>query len=273
MKKVLIVFDGEHFSRAAFDFACRLNEQQPVLLTGVFLPSVDYMDMMIYYLGGFDAPLYYPAADTGTENIGATIAQFRASCEKHHIEHRVHEQIAGAIVEVIRKETRYSDLLLLSSDLFYSNLSKGAQKEYLNDTLHGAECPVVLLPEQYDFPQSLILAYDGSESSVFAIKQFAYLFPWLSLLDTTVVYVSGKEKELPDAGYIQEFAVRHFPTLSFSKLEAGSRKFFESWIAGLQAPLLVAGSFGRSAFSELFRRSFIRDVVEARRLPVFVAHK
>ena len=37
MKKVVIAFDGNHFSEGAFEFVRRLNELQPILLTGVFL--------------------------------------------------------------------------------------------------------------------------------------------------------------------------------------------------------------------------------------------
>ena len=39
MKKILIAFDGTHFSDGAFEFARRVNELQPILLTGVFLPQ------------------------------------------------------------------------------------------------------------------------------------------------------------------------------------------------------------------------------------------
>jgi hypothetical protein len=36
MKKVILACDGSHFSEGAFEFARRLNELRPILLTGVF---------------------------------------------------------------------------------------------------------------------------------------------------------------------------------------------------------------------------------------------
>lgn len=273
MKKILIAFDGAHFSDAAFDFARQLNEQQPLLLGGLFLPSADYRSMIAYYLGGFDVPFYFPTSDVDADDIERNISRFRELCRKHHIEHRVHNLIAGSIVEGIAKETRYADLLLISSGLFYSNMSKGAQREYLHDTVHDAECPVIILPEQYHFPKSLVLAYDGSESAVFAIRQFAYLFPEFASLSTTIVYASEKDGELPDLAYIKELAARHFPDLTFFKLEADPKKYFDTWVESLRAPLIVAGSLGRSGFSEVFKKSFIRDVIAAGRQPVFIAHK
>ena len=40
MKKILLAFDGVQFSKSAFDFARQLNDLHPILLTGVFNPSV-----------------------------------------------------------------------------------------------------------------------------------------------------------------------------------------------------------------------------------------
>ena len=37
MKKILLAFDGTHFSNGAFQFARELNELEPALVTGAFL--------------------------------------------------------------------------------------------------------------------------------------------------------------------------------------------------------------------------------------------
>jgi len=272
MKKLLAVFDGAHFSDGVFGFARRLNELRPVLLTGVFLPSVDYTDIMVYYLGGMIDPLYRHALDTDREAIAQNINRFRALCAKHGIEYRVHDQIEGSIPEGIKKETRYADVLLLGSELFYSNLGETMQDDYLKETMHHAECPVILLPERAGFPERIILAYDGSRSSVFAMKQFAYLFPELAERSTLVVHASGKEKDIPDRPYIQELAARHFRDLTFLGLEADPKKYFDTWIMDKEHTMLVAGSYGRSALSELLKQSFAEGVVQERQLPVFIAH-
>ena len=67
--------------------------------------------------------------------------------------------------------------LFWAADLFIKNLSAEESDEYLKDALHASECPVLVVPEKFDFPESNILAFDGSESSVYAIKQFVYMFP------------------------------------------------------------------------------------------------
>ena len=48
MKKIILISDGRNFSDAAFEFAKRLNELQPILLTGIFLPQTDYATLWNY---------------------------------------------------------------------------------------------------------------------------------------------------------------------------------------------------------------------------------
>ena len=273
MKKILIVFDGEHFSRAAFDMACRINEMSsPILLTGLFLSSVDYTDVIVYYIGGMAGPLSIPLLESNPGSINENIQKFKILCERNGIEYRIHTETKGHVLETIRKESRYADQLMLSSELFYSNLGEASQQEYLNDAMHFSECPVMIIPEKLDYPQSIILAYDGSPSSVYAIKQFAYLYPAFSQLETLLVYASNKDEEFPDYSYIEEFAARHYKNLTFFKLDANPKKYFNTWIEDAGKALLVSGSHSRSSLSEIFRKSFISEVIKDHKLPIFIAH-
>lgn len=274
MKKLLIVFDGVHHAQSALDFVCSLNEKEPVLLTGLFLPSIDYTDMMMYYVGGMSGPLYIPTLDTDPEEIPKNIEHFKAFCEKNHIEHRVHDIANGPIPEAIRTETRFSDLMVLSGESFYSNLGPDTQESYLEETVHKAECPVLVLPEEYTAPKSTILAYDGSESSAFAIKQFAYLLPAFCKMDTVLVYANPKEeKEIPELQGIEELAARHYPNLAIYKLEANPKKYFNTWLMDKGNAMLVAGGYGRKGLSELMKQNFLKEIINDHKLPVFIAHK
>src|SRR4051794_31749858 len=98
-------------------------------------------------------------------------------CRKNQIQYRVHETYYGPAPAELRKETRFADALIIGSEGFYSQ--EGTLSDYLKEVLQEAECPVLVVPENYNFPESNILAYDASASSVYAMRQFAYLFPEL----------------------------------------------------------------------------------------------
>lgn len=273
MKKILLASDGIHFSEGAFEFARRLNEMEPVLLTGVFLPQAQLANLWSY-ADGMNGPLFVPLVESGEESIKQeNIDRFEQLCVHNNIDYRIHKDYYDFALPELKKETRFADLLILGSEKFYENMGTDKPNEYLRDVLHGVECPVLLVPETFSFPESIILAYDGSDSSVYAIKQFAYLFPEFCNRETLLVYTDEKEKkDFPDRILMEELTARHFPNLTFFKLTLDPKKYFATWIMEKKGALLVSGSYGRSGLSELFRKSFVNEVISDHQLPVFITH-
>lgn len=273
MKKILLAFDGGHFSEGAFEFARQMNEFSPVLLTGVFLPHTYYSGLWSY-AGGLRGSLFIPVVeDEAVIEIEKNVERFASLCRLHKIEYRVHNDRSDFALPALKKETRFADLLILGSESFYENPGIHDADSYLRDTIHHAECPVLLVPEQFNFPEKNILAYDGSESATYAIKQFAYLFPQLTEKNTVLVYVrQGPDVSFPDEDLIEELCGRHYPNLTLFKLDIDPRKHFALWCNERDGAILVSGAYGRSPFSEAFKKSFVSDILRAHRLPLFIAH-
>jgi len=274
MKKILLAFDGSHYSEGALLFAKKLNEKSPVLVTGAFLPQVNLANLWSYSAGSGHGNEFIPLLDnSNAESIQRNINRFEAFCHTNKLRFRLHKDYLNFAIPELKKESRYADLLIISSELFYEQAGTDTPNEYLQEVLHEMECPVMIVPEEFDFPKSIILSYDGSESSVFAIKQFAWLFPELTELPTSLVYV-GKETTLfPDEQYIKELISAHYPQTTWVMMEANSRKCFAKRMAEKIGACVVCGSFGRGDLSRIFRKSFITDVIAEHRLPVFIAHR
>lgn len=271
MKKILLAFDGTRFSDGAFNFARRMNAREPILLTGVFLPQVEYANLWSY--GASAGSVFIPLVRTeASGKVQENVERFERLCRRHNINHKVHKDLFNVAISGLKKETRYADLLILGSESFYENSEAGEPNECLKDALRTAECPVLVVPEKFVSPESNIMAFDGSESSVYAIKQFAYLFPELCTNKTLLVY-AREGKSMPDEECIQELAASHFSDLTLLKLEVTSKKYFASWIGAEKNAILVSGSFGRSYFSQLFKKSFITDVIYDHKLPLFITHR
>lgn len=274
MKKILLPFDGIHFSESAFDFAKKLNEKNPVLLTGVFLPQISYANVWSY-ADGMGGPLFVPALEeSDKEVIAKNIEKFEELCKRNQIEFRTRKDFTDLALPELKKESRYADLMIISGESFYKGMGSGDPNIYLRDALHDIECPAIVVPDKYVFPENIVLSFDGSESAVYAIKQFVYLLPEFTNCNTLLVYVSSEdEKEIPNEPYIEEYASRHFSDLTISKLELDPKKYFSTWIADKKSSILISGSFSRSAVSSLFKKSFALNVIKEHRIPVFVAHK
>jgi hypothetical protein len=272
MKKILLVCDGNHFPAGAFDMIKEKYADSETLVTGVFLNSVQYTNLVTFSIDPTRG-LLTTILEEDRALIAKNITMFKQACEKAHLEYRVHQELDFAIFPGLKKETRFADIMLMSSESFYKNLSDQQPGTYTKIALHEAECPVLLVPEIYNAPTHIILSYDGSKDSVYAIKQFAGLFPEYAGLATLLVYVSSEGDEIPDLDNMEELAGRHFSNLSIEKLEFDAHKYFETWLSPEKNTLLVTGSFARSGLSMLFKKSFTSDVIASHEIPVFVTHK
>jgi hypothetical protein len=273
MKKIIIAFDGENFSEGAFKFALKLHELKPILLTGIFLPVSTFANLWAYT--AVSGAAYMPILEENDRvTLNKSIARFEKLCQHNGIEYRVHEDTENFSLNELKKESIFADLLILGSESFFENLGTETPNGFLQDALHDVKCPVLIIPEKFSFPKSIVLGYDGSEESVYAIKQFAYLFPELCNKEVLMVYVSEDESEdFPDKILIEELAARHFSNLTLCKLDFNPQKFFGTWISVKESALLVSGSYSRTALSRLFKESFISEIISQHELPVFIAHQ
>ena len=270
MRKILLAFDGNHFSEGAFEFARQLNSSQAVLLIGIFLPDTSSVNQ-VTTIAGTVAGFQPRRANSNTSQ--QNIQHFQSLCLRHHIECRVHQEPEEYSISILKKESRFADLLILGSESFFVQPGGSKLNGRLKNALHEVECPVIVVPEKYTFPERNVIAYDGSASSVFAIRQFTYLMPELCQHPTLLLYVRQSKKEiLPYEDEILELTARHFPNLEVLKVDFDPKIYFTTWISSSKFPILVSGSFGRNPLSTAFNKSFVQDVLEEHLLPVFISH-
>ena len=274
MKKILLAFDGVNFSEGAFEFARKMNELSPILLTGVFTPLIDYSSLWGYSAAASAGMVVPMLEEEDAVQIENSIKRFRMLCESAHIEYRIHKDFTDFALPALKKESRFADLMILGSESFYQHIGINEPNSYLKDAVHDAECPVLIVPEHFELPEKNILAYDGTESSVYAIKQFAYLFPDFTDNKTVLLYAKDNDEiAFPDEQNIEELVSRHFTNLTLFKMSIDPKKYFALWIGEKKNSILVSGAYSRSSFSMMFKKSFVSDVIRDHKIPVFIANR
>jgi hypothetical protein len=273
MNKILLTYDGRHFSESVFEWARFIHSHHPIMATAVFLPEIDYIELLYSYGGVMTGPTFetdsLPVGDT---TLQSHIEKFIGLCKEHKIYHKVHTDFTKHVGAEVREESRFADLMVMCSETYYENMGADTQQDYINDTLRKANCPVLAVPGKFSAPRSVILAYDGSDQSVYAIKQFAYLFPWM--LDAPAVLVNFSDaKDVPEHNLIDELLNAHFSAAAIMHFAPTSQKEMENWMLANNSPILVTGAYGRSMLSEAIKKSFISQILIDHKLPVFVAHK
>lgn len=275
MKKLLLVADGTNYSDSAFELVRRLNEQESILVAGIFVPQLDYANLWSYAAAAGAGAVFVPLME-GEENneVMTNIAHFEHQCESNGVRYRVHRDFYDFALPELKRESRFADAMVISGELFYKQFNNINQYDYMQTALHDSECPVLIVPEEMRFPVNNIIAYDGSSESVYALKQFAYIFPELARNKTLLVYADDvRRSDIPSKDLIVELTSQLYPDLTLFKLDSAPKKYFSSWISDQKESILISGSFGRSTVSQVFRKSFVADIIRSHQLPVFIAHK
>jgi hypothetical protein len=268
---MLVVGAGHQFPKGPFAFLRSIRENERVHARGLFFRPVDYSALAAAGASNNITP-FLELEDNEKEVIAYHKAQFARQCEQSNIPFSLHPNDNEWDKGMLVKESRFADLILISAENFYAETEKNQPNQYLKEALHYAECPVLVVPENFTTIQHLFMAYDGSSESIYAIKQFCNLFPGFTDLPTEVLFIDEKSDTIPDLENLQQFTRLKFESMSFSKLHFNAAEYFSTWIKEKKNVLLVSGSFGRSSLSYIGKRSFARDIIHDHQLPVFIAH-
>ena len=85
MKKILLAFDGLHFSEGAFEFARQLNDLSPILLVGAFAPQLSYANLWSYADGATGAMFIPTLEQEDSAEVEKNILRFEELCKKNSI--------------------------------------------------------------------------------------------------------------------------------------------------------------------------------------------
>ena len=70
--------------------------------------------------------------------------------------------------------------------------------------------------------KKILLAFDGSESAAYAVKQFSYLFPEFCNNEPIMVYGRESDDSIPDEACFEELTTNTFNERTMLKLKGNS---------------------------------------------------
>jgi hypothetical protein len=279
MEKIIVVIDGQEMKMASVNFACYIAQATGSRLTGVFLenlaleevPSMKIVHGMPYVETILAGDL--PDHKQRCERIEQNKARFRETCEQRGVNCYIHSNKGIPEKEVIL-ESRFADLIIVETETTFDEKSDAKPSYYLKKILTEAECPVIIAPPHHDDVEEILFAYDGSASSMFAIKQFTYLFPEFSTKKTIVLQViEGNEDDVTLKNKIADYLKPHYASVGFKVLRGRTSDTLLAHLAQKKNTLLVMGAYGRNMLSNFLRRSRAELIIQTTNLPLFIAHQ
>jgi len=279
MEKILLAIDAYNPDQNAIEFACYLGRLTESKITGIFLENVT-ADQKAVLPDGHETPsAEYDADDYWIQNLARieriekNIQFFRQKCAAEDVLCRVHRDRGFPATELI-EESRFADLIVINAGFSMNTHYQGSPTDFVNDILKNAECPVVLAPENFDGINEIIVAYNGSASSVFALKQFTYLFPQLGDKKITAVQVNETGRWEEEGKYnFSEWLRIHYRNVHFEALTGETDRALFDYLVKRKGVLLVMGAYGRNALSQFIKHSRAELLIKTLTQPIFIAHK
>lgn len=278
MKNFLAVFDGYKLCKSTFEYAVLLAKKSDSRLTGVFLDAFFYHN---YSLSKVLKVSSDPEADLEKWNKkdqlqrDESVYQFQRLCEEAQIEYTIHRDNSIPLDE-LQYESMFADLIIINEREKFTQKDDQKPTSFIREILADAQCPVVAVPDHFTAPEKIILLYDGSPSSLYAIKMFSYLFSDWRDLPVEIVNVNEGNIEkgyLPGTGLITDFINRNFPNSNYNLLDGKAEEKILAYLTESgKNELIVIGAYRRSKLSRWFKHSLADELMSSLEKPLFIAH-
>lgn len=276
MKKILVIIDALNFKEELLDIYQHIANVLKGTLTIVFLEDENGPALMVPNLSqgipSYKYEIVLKAAREKERVINEHTALLEEGCRKRDIMFSFHKD-RGVPVEEAIEESRFADLMLVSRDISFSMLYDSNPPGFLKNLLTDAQCPVLVLSDmQTDFKEA-VLAYNGTFSSMFAIRQFVHLFGELDGMKVTVAYiVENDERTIPHERQLKEYLDGYFDNIECRVLNGEPDEAFQNLLNDKKDCVVTFGAYGRSRFSRFFRRSNADNILREINVPIFITH-
>ena len=278
MEKIIIGANAANLNSNTLDFACYLAHLTHSTLSGIFLANPEGEEVPVMKIA-FGMPYVetivaqdIPGTQERTRLLKENTRLFEEICKNRGVNCST-RRARGVPVEVMIAESRFADLIVADPETSFGRNKEEVPTGFIKELLAKSECPVAIAPYSFYGINEIVLAYDGSASSVFAIKQFTHLFPAYSNKKLTILQVAGHEHTDDDEKTkLLSFLGEHYSDISFKQLVGKATDELFGFFLGRKDVFIVMGAFGRSTISDFFKKSTAELVLKTVNLPVFIAH-
>lgn len=275
MEKIIVMLDGLKVDTNTVRFACYLTRMTHSKLTGILIENsaeqeevtigrADASDLLV------ESVLIKKTKEDYEKLLMESVNFFEGITKEEGVEAFIDAEETLSTIDVVH-ETRFADILILDAKAFY-NVFGGEPGNFVKEILQEAECPVVLAPDDFQPVENVVFCYNGLKSSVFAIRQFMYLFPELKNKRAKLVNLVANEDVFEDDEQaVVDWLKYHFKDVEFLKLENDALDAFFNYLRKKKSDFVVMGAYGKGLLTSFFENDYEgqSDIV---RLPLFIAH-
>jgi nucleotide-binding universal stress UspA family protein len=279
MKKILLILDSQNLNIDTVNFACDIARLTNSALTGVFVgePVIIVAEEII---------INQPESISYVKSV--SISELSHDAEKAYYREqniRIFRDIAkeAGIESIVRKgkgvpakkvfaESRFADLLIVDAGTSFADADKNLPTLFIKDLLQQVWCPVLIAPADFEEINNIIFIYDRSKSSVFAIKQFTYLFPEFRTQKAKVFYINKDPLAEEDKLLVTNWLQYHYADVEFIAPGRNATESPSHYLLKKKNDFVVMGGYGHGLLSSFFPDNSNEVALRVSSLPIFISH-
>ncbi|MEP6713701.1 MAG: universal stress protein [Ferruginibacter sp.] len=270
MKKILIILNLSHTPPQLIKTAVKIAKESDSFLEAIFLndtasPNFSYPFPNDMYLTGEHASVK-KRSEESMELMLSIAAEFRDECEIEEIQFNMEIDRTVSVAHLITL-SRFADLVIADS--------KSDSDEYnLRDLLADAHCPLMLVSKNAAPFQKIFVAYDGTASSMYALKMFSYIFPEYKNYPVHFFQIANADTgTIQHLDEIKSWASKHFSNIKFKLITGTVKNELVEYIRqNSEKIILVMGAYSGSAIARLFLKSTAELVINETSASLFITH-
>lgn len=268
MKKMLVVIEGRHFTESQLEAAGYIARLAGGRITVALLegwPPVKHFLIPAVGDGMFfnDRSERERSRELHEETVEGT-ERVRTACSARGMDITLHTYTSSAM-EAILLESRFADIMLVPHILYSAG--------FIRELLKKAQCPVMLLPGNMQVIKEVILTYNGTFSSMYAIRTLFQLFPVLAMRKIKLVCVQEKGvKKIPHDSLLHQYLEGLCNRVEYLVPEGDPAKTLLVLLQYRKHTLVTFGAYGRNNTLQFFNGSVAEDALDLNHVYAFVAH-
>ena len=272
--KILLAIDATNFSKEQLQFPAFIAKQANAELTAIFLENLVqvYVPFSKYgHLAGYQLS-EKENDEIRKETIEKNMENYKQACDELGLQGNF-TRARGVPEDETIEASRFTDLLLMPDDLSFAFSYEEEPTKYAEEVLTHAQCAVLVMPKAIQEINEVFFTGNGSFSSMYAIRQFTYLFPHFRDKKITLLYVTENEDESTKHKInIREYLQHHYSKVEFKILMGSPSAAICSHLSKQKDCMVTFGAYGRSEFSQFFKKSKAHNILKTLDIPVFITH-
>jgi len=280
MNKVIAALDGLNLSESTLDYAVYLSKHFEAHIVATFLEEILYhkkleKDQWANY-ESTDWDQMQVVTQTEEKTRSASVRLLQRKFDSEGVRYNIRTDKPVAIQSLIAK-SHFADMLLIDGDETFSSWDTSKPSRFMRNLLADSDCPLMIVPREFKPIEKFVFCYDGSPSSVFAIRQFTYLFPQSADHQVEIMMVTDEKhtNHFPNHNLLKELLKRKYTVVLQSIIK--SDETIDGMLEYLQTEkkscMVILGAYQRSSFSRWLHQSVADSLIASLDLPLFIAHK